>query len=148
MTKVQEATYYARGLLKAKFFLVDLPNVLPVSFMPALQRLQTCYESGTFPFAEVIAPQSNETEVQLLPPEYALKSGFKYDISSLKAEIPGMVDQDMLFEPMKNSVADMATIARLQQQTTLDDGQATALYENLSRRLAFTQGPPGTGKLF
>ena len=145
--KVREATQYSKGLLKAKFFLVNLPNVLPVSFMPALQRLQACYQSGTFPFADTIALQLEETEVQLLPPEYALQSGFKYDVSSLKTEIPGMVHQDMLFEPMKNSVADAATIARLQQQTTLDDGQATALYENLSRRLAFTQGPPGTGKL-
>lgn len=39
-------------------------------------------------------------------------------------------------------------IASLRTSTTLDDGQAKALCENLSCGMAFTQGPPGTGKTF
>ena len=39
-------------------------------------------------------------------------------------------------------------LQEIRAQTTMDDGQAAALCESLSRRLAFTQGPPGTGKTF
>ena len=39
-------------------------------------------------------------------------------------------------------------LATIERETTLDEGQAQALCENLCRGLAFTQGPPGTGKTF
>ena len=39
-------------------------------------------------------------------------------------------------------------IRKVEELTSLDQGQASALCENLCRGLAFTQGPPGTGKTF
>ncbi len=50
------------------------------------------------------------------------------------------------FKPGEQSHVQERWLQELRDKTTLDEGQAIALCENLNRDLAFTQGPPGTGK--
>lgn len=80
-----------------------------------------------------------------------LCSGFSYDLKVLckKGRIdeaePFVLDPRAHFESQK---VQRSILKALHDNTTLDEGQAQALCENLSRGLAFTQGPPGTGKTF
>lgn len=52
------------------------------------------------------------------------------------------------FNTIENSDVQRIWLQELREKTTLDEGQAIALCENLNRGLAFTQGPPGTGKTY
>ena len=52
------------------------------------------------------------------------------------------------FRPGEQNQVQKRWLQELRENTTLDEGQAVALCENLNRGLAFTQGPPGTGKTY
>ena len=141
--KVQQAAYYTKELIKARFFLVDLPDVLAAGFVDHLRRLQHYHASGDFPFSDSISPRAEGLESASQPPKYALKPGFKFDLNCLRDPQKRSPSEDLVLTP--GSGAGLQSVKDL---TTLDDGQAVALFENLDRRIAFTQGPPGTGKTF
>ena len=52
--------------------------------------------------------------------------------------------------PLTSSIGanDGGPLNFLLNHTSLDNGQATALYDTLQRELAYTNGPPGTGKTY
>ena len=143
ISAVRQAAYYAKGYVRARFFLVDLPGVLGAGFVDTLRRLKQFSISGEFPFSDSIAPRFESTETASHPPKYSLEPGFQFDLNCLRDPTKTSPHEDLLLTPGSSEI-----LQRIKELTTLDDGQAVALYENLSRRIAFTQGPPGTGKTF
>ncbi|KKY26734.1 putative nfx1-type zinc finger-containing protein 1 [Phaeomoniella chlamydospora] len=147
---------YAQGLSIGRFILVEFPNALYAGFYWCLKRLQEM-RSTDIAFRSHIAPgprasQSTSSRynyrkppigtLKLLPPAYVTRDGFTLDLSHLtKTEVrfPPSALQD-LSRPL--------LMDYLKNKTPLDDGQAAAFADSLSRELAFTQGPPGTGKTY
>ncbi|KAJ5182661.1 hypothetical protein N7492_000277 [Penicillium capsulatum] len=121
--------------------LVEFPGIILPSFQPTLLALQRMQQAASIPMSEFLAPNDiNSLSVldELPPPIYAMSPDFSFDLqcllkddSSLKVQHSQPVDIDML-----------------QQQSTLDEAQATALVRSLQRRIGLIQGPPGTGKSF
>ncbi|MCJ1396934.1 hypothetical protein MMC11_000126 [Xylographa trunciseda] len=145
---VSRCASYMNRLIKASFVLVDFPNVLLAGFALHLDRLQKMALAPNFAFASQIAPSEPSTVVTVLPPKYATKPNFQYNLQDLRAK------NDEAYFTMRptqlNGVnhESQPAIKALMARTSLDQGQAVALYESLNRDLAMTQGPPGTGKTF
>ncbi|MCJ1476027.1 hypothetical protein MMC13_004691 [Lambiella insularis] len=146
---IRRCAYYMHGLIKATFVLVDLPNVLLPSFALHLDRLQKLAISRDFSFAAHIAPSSPTENMAMAPPSYATANGFKFKLNNLKSSKDDIAPFEM--QPIQSDGQPNdpgAILEALRTRTTLDQGQALALYESLNRGLAMTQGPPGTGKTF
>ena len=139
------------GLLAASFALVELPGLLLPGFGLHLEKLQKLAEWPVIAFDSQIAPTAATPEHVLSPPSYAAGNEFEYNLNDIRANIATSNNSTLTLRPMPHSGHSPQTgsvLQNLKDQTTLDDGQAIALYESLSRGLAFTQGPPGTGKTF
>lgn len=133
--------------------LVEFPNILLPGFSWCLQRLQKLYHKHEIAFARQIAPTSpTSLNIQLQPPSYATPREFSYDLTVLQTSKQKSVLSGRLNMPAFNTEEEPDVqklwLKVLREKTTLDDGQAVALCENLNRGLAFTQGPPGTGKTY
>ncbi|KAK5064874.1 hypothetical protein LTR84_000708 [Exophiala bonariae] len=141
----------------ARLVLVEFPKVLYAGFHSCLDRLQKMQENDVS-FAKYIAPSLSlhetwqptvETQAQkcqstfdVPPPGYTQRPGFSY---SLK----GIVPHNCAIKSLTvENLSDDKIIRSLQDETTLDKGQAIAFRDSLSREFAFTQGPPGCGKTF
>ena len=91
------------------------------------------------PFSELLAPLlQREKDPQVPPPSYALREGFRFDLSCLLTN-----GGYLTLSPGKRF-----DHQALQRASTLDEAQAAALVDALCRSLALVQGPPGTGKSF
>ena len=102
-------------------------------------------------FAASIKLQSPEPTSFNQPPQYFSSDSAGYDLSILRKRGLTGTEQRLNLNPqeyLRDQWVRQSLHDSLRLQTTLDEGQATALCENLSRGLAFTQGPPGTGKTF
>lgn len=88
----------------------------------------------------------------LQAPVYTTSSDFMYDLTLLqdpgKRGVPSAPLHLPAFRPGEQNQVQERWLQELRNKTTLDEGQALALCENLNRDLAFTQGPPGTGKTY
>lgn len=85
------------------------------------------------------------------PPTYASGRDFKYNIDTLRARNRPTSTNALTLVPYQSCLGcchQKHDICASLRETTLDEGQAVALHDNLSRGLAFTQGPPGTGKTY
>ncbi|KAK0931386.1 hypothetical protein LTR91_000335 [Friedmanniomyces endolithicus] len=124
--------------------LVEFPGVLLPTFMPTLQAMQNMSETLDLPFAEVLAPVSTaanvDDEIDVGPPNYATKPGFRYDLSAVTKA------GRQLFMTSARNVEEMTL--ELTTHSSLDFGQAQSVVSSLSRSLALIQGPPGTGKSY
>lgn len=111
------------------------------AFLPTLTALKAISRSGNLPFSDFLAPSqgSGESTVVVPPPAYAQRAGFKFELDSI------IEDGTSAFDPTKFKQAD---IDSLQKASTLDNTQASALLNSLSRSFALIQGPPGTGKSY
>ncbi|KAL9094875.1 MAG: hypothetical protein Q9165_002824 [Trypethelium subeluteriae] len=120
--------------------LVEFPGVMLPSFQATLLALQDMAKSLDLPFSDILAPESNEIggRQEVAPPSYAMQKDFSFSLSSV-------VDNKDLVLSVKSPDFD---IQQLKDRSTLDDTQATALVEALTRSLALIQGPPGTGKSY
>ena len=119
--------------------LVEFPGVLLPSFRPTLQALQQMSRDTELPFSEFLAPPLERgKDPQVPPPSYALREGFRFDLSCLLTN-----KGHLTLTPGKRF-----DHQALQRGSTLDEAQATALVDALCRSLALVQGPPGTGKSF
>ncbi|OXV05509.1 hypothetical protein Egran_06723 [Elaphomyces granulatus] len=120
--------------------LVEFPGVLLPAFQPTLRALQQMKTAGNLPFSEFLAPTGPQTSSSTVvpPPEYALKPGFGFNLRCLMNS-----NADLTLRP-----GQPFDIAKLQNNSTLDDAQAIALVNTLQRRIGLIQGPPGTGKSF
>ena len=143
--------YYLHGLLQASFALVEFPGLLMPGFGPHLQRLQKLAHWPVIAFDAQVAPLDLMAEHVISPPAYASGSEFRYDLSDIRTKPSTSSNGDLKLHPMQHSeLSPQANniLEDLRNETILDDSQAVALCESLSRGLAFTQGPPGTGKSF
>ncbi|KAK3074007.1 hypothetical protein LTR53_003903 [Teratosphaeriaceae sp. CCFEE 6253] len=124
--------------------LVEFPGVLLPAFRPTLQAMQSMRGTLDLPFAEILAPSSTtsalDRDVDIGPPTYATRPGFRYDLSAVTSG-----DAQLYMDPTQS---DGDVIDQLTAHSPLDYGQAQAVVSSLSRSLALIQGPPGTGKSF
>jgi hypothetical protein len=149
IASVRRSAYYMSGLVKATFVLVDLPTVLLTGFWYHLKRLQKLADNPNFVFASQLAPASPLDSKEIVRPAYASKQGFEYKLSGIQSQQQtGSTFTMRPMDPETTVEESQATLESLKSNTTLDQGQAVALYESLSRELAMSQGPPGTGKSF
>ena len=119
--------------------LVEFPGVLLPSFRPTLQALQQMSRDTDIPFAELLAPPlQREKDPHVPPPPYALREGFRFDLSCLLTN----------GEHLTLSLGKRFDHQALQRGSSLDEAQAAALVDALCRSFALIQGPPGTGKSF
>lgn len=130
---------------------MEFPNTLLAGLQWCLERLRRL--SGTskdFAFASQLAGDLDNINSLNPPPEYALENGYAFNLRSLRSNASDELESPLKFNPLTYTETNNkeAMLQEIRAQTTMDDGQAAALCESLSRRLAFTQGPPGTGKTF
>ena len=141
-----------RGVFSERFVLVDFPKVLLPGFAWCLERLKAMAEPNyNMPFSELIAPEVYGNHPISKPPQYSTNGETTYRLDPIRRP------SDIGYA--HNLTLDTSTcfldgkvlspiLGAVEQETTLDGGQAEALCESLSRELAFTQGPPGTGKTY
>ncbi|KAK1056339.1 hypothetical protein LTR74_014999 [Friedmanniomyces endolithicus] len=124
--------------------LVEFPGVLLPAFKPTLQAMQSMSETLDLPFGDILAPTSTSNNpgrhINIVPPTYATKPGFSFDLSSITD-----AESALHLTPGTNTED---TIDQLARRSTLDQGQAEAVVRPLSRSLALIQGPPGTGESY
>ena len=143
--------YNKKGLLSERFVLIEFPGALLAGFAFCLRQLQDLSHSKEeIAFSSLIAPSTAITSLSNPPPRYTTAADFSFKCDVLQQETPPEEISALTLKPNlvasdENNQKDFIKVLR--KNTTLDDGQASALCENLCRGLAFTQGPPGTGKL-
>lgn len=119
--------------------LVEFPGVLLPSFQPTLEALQQMAKSGDVPFPEFFAPENHTTGVvHVPPPAYSRDPNFRFN---LRTTIDGRRDLYL-------SVQEHFETGSLIKGSSLDDAQAHAVVDSLTRNFALIQGPPGTGKSY
>ncbi|KAK2755769.1 hypothetical protein FQN54_005919 [Arachnomyces sp. PD_36] len=120
--------------------LIEFPGVLLPSFQPTLLALQQMQKKGDLPFANFLAPLDVDDgpDTNVPPPAYSLKPGFQFNLRCIMKK-----GEDLLL-----NTREQFDIKKLQDGSSLDNAQAVALVDSLSRRLALIQGPPGTGKSY
>lgn len=145
----------AQGLTSPRLVLVEFPKVLYAGFYWSLKRLQQmrpCDVSFLRYIApgindqalmdNVVATQSGAREVvKCDPPLYTQAPGFAFELDPITSKPASYSLGQVQDNP--GSFTDF-----LKKNTDLDDGQAVAFHQNLTREFAFTQGPPGTGKTY
>lgn len=139
----QENVAHVLGTFSNKDFiggrsLVEFPGVLLPAFLPTLKALKA---TSDLPFAEFLAPLQERAEgtTTVPPPAYAQRAGFHFQLK------PILQTGSCAFDP---SNLKQSNIHDLQKASTLDETQASALLNSLSRSFALIQGPPGTGKSY
>ncbi|KAJ9610528.1 hypothetical protein H2200_005305 [Cladophialophora chaetospira] len=143
--------------MDSELCLVEFPKLLFAGFYNCLKCLQDMKNSD-FSFAQYVAPEIGHEQALLTrelnsaagspsqfscqPPSYARTSEFKYDLSKLVPTTCSIAaaSVEKLLQPQSLDI--------LKSETTLDEGQAIAFRDSLSRDFACTQGPPGCGKTF
>ena len=120
-------------------------------FSLCLRQLQNLYDTRDAAFSSFVASETPLSVSEIDPPIYASGRDFKYDIDSLRARNNRNPTSALTLAPYKSwpgCCHQQPDVRAPLKETTLDEGQAAALHDNLSRGLAFTQGPPGTGKTY
>ncbi|KAI1006799.1 hypothetical protein K3495_g1423 [Podosphaera aphanis] len=131
-------------------FLIELPNVIPATFIPVLECLQRMYRSNRLPFRDWILPDSIEPLIAPLPilivppPLYARSENFRYSLKPILKDPDG---EDILVDP-QTALRNEDLLKRILSSTLLDQGQARAMISALCQEFVQIQGPPGTGKSF
>ncbi|TVY90442.1 NFX1-type zinc finger-containing protein [Lachnellula willkommii] len=128
-----------------KGLLVELPGVIPGTFIPVLENLQNMQRQSRLPFRDWILPEQATTPgpLDIPPPLYAQSEGFRFSLNPL------LIDpDDELSIDATMSQNDPDIIDEIEKRTELDRGQCEALVAGLTREFAFIQGPPGTGKSY
>ena len=140
-----------RGLLKGSFALVEFPHALLAGFALHLERLQELAGNPRIAFEDIVSISNGSSKDFNSPPVYAMGKDFAYNLNSIRSEAAIRDNASVKVLPSQESIdtpESQRVLRNLRQNTTLDDGQALALYESLNRKMAFTQGPPGTGKSY
>lgn len=127
--------------------LVEYPKTLYTGFANVLHCLQKMSDFD-YAFGQYISPpqaafESDETKLGVEPPSYAKRPDFAFDLGPLTGNPQSVFSlNDLAGDKLQD------TLKHLEQNTTLDRGQAVALLSSLNREMAFTQGPPGCGKTY
>ncbi|GFF38911.1 NFX1-type zinc finger-containing protein 1 [Aspergillus udagawae] len=131
-------TILYKVLNKHDFSVVEFPGILLAGFEPTLRALKKIKEDRELPFIEILVPNGDVGPVDIPPPLYALRPGFRFNLRCL------MNNKADLFIQANKPV----DIECLQRNSTLDRAQAMALVHSLQHRIGLIQGPPGTGKSY
>lgn len=131
----------------ARFGLIEFPGALYAGFYWHLRKLQQL--RGTdIAFSSTIAPYSipvsknREVPPHLLLPGYMLHGRYEVDLTPI-------TNRDIKVPPQAMEKGSReGTMQLLRDYSSLDDGQAAALCDALTNKIAFVQGPPGTGKTY
>ncbi|MCJ1426299.1 hypothetical protein MMC29_004202 [Sticta canariensis] len=149
---VRRLLYNMQDLLSERFVLVAFPGALLAGFSFCLKKIQDLFSKKTkIAFSSLIAPSAASSSPIPAPPQYTTAKDFTYNCDVLRTTKQLEKHSPLTLKPelmIANKSYQKEFLSLLAENTTLDDGQATALCENLCRGLAFTQGPPGTGKTF
>ncbi|KAH8726711.1 P-loop containing nucleoside triphosphate hydrolase protein [Phaeosphaeriaceae sp. PMI808] len=141
-TTIHDLMALAASSQRSNGLLVEFPGVIPATFMPVLENLQTLLVSRRSALQKwLLEPSSGIPKPSMPPPVYARLPGFTFDLS------PVIIDPTISvhFKPGANTARMEEDLKHL---TTLDQGQCKALLAGLSREFALIQGPPGTGKSY
>jgi DNA polymerase III delta prime subunit len=131
-------TILNKVLNKRDFSVIEFPGILLAGFEPTLRALKKIKENRELPFLEILVPNGDVGPVDVPPPLYALRPGFRFNLRCLmnnKADLYIQADKPV-------------DIEYLQRNSTLDRAQARALVNSLQHRIGLIQGPPGTGKSY
>ncbi|MCJ1462198.1 hypothetical protein MMC07_000798 [Pseudocyphellaria aurata] len=149
---VRRLLYIMQGHLLERFVLVEFPGALLAGYSFCLKKLQELSGNKTeIAFSSLIAPSDSSSSPIPAQPRYTTAKNFTYNCDVLRSAEYHEKYSQMTLNPelmRTNETYHKEFLRLLAEQTTLDNGQAVALCENLCRGLAFTQGPPGTGKTF
>jgi AAA domain len=149
---IQRSLRYAQGLSSGQYALVEFPKLLYAGFYHCLSTLQQIKSTG-IAFTQYIAPRitttpaastsvTNSATTAVSPPAYCTLPDFRFNMGCLAQNKASF----SLSQIQQKGGKDFMHF--LKQNTTLDEGQALALKDCLTREVAFTQGPPGTGKTY
>ncbi|KAK3293122.1 uncharacterized protein B0H64DRAFT_326522 [Chaetomium fimeti] len=131
---------------KQEGLLIELPGLIPETFVPILENLQRMMRDGDLAFRRWILPSTehadDEPSTVISPPAYARRPGFKFNLKSITKS-----GQPKLSIDPAVPGGDVAAGA-LEAATGLDRGQSDGLIAALTREYALIQGPPGTGKSY
>ncbi|KAK3947200.1 hypothetical protein QBC32DRAFT_355035 [Pseudoneurospora amorphoporcata] len=130
---------------KQSGILVDLPGVIPETFVPVLTNLQRIMSEGELPFSQWILPthgNAGEPPQQLTipPPAYARKQGFVFKLDSIT------LDKRSPLRLNPSTSHEDIDLDKFEKSTGLNRSQCRALTTALTHEYALIQGPPGTGK--
>ncbi|KAL2192547.1 hypothetical protein P885DRAFT_47387 [Corynascus similis CBS 632.67] len=131
---------------KEEGLLIELPGLIPDTFVPILQNLQRMMRDGDLAFRQWIIPPTDhkgeQPATEISPPAYTRRPGFKFRLQTItRSGYPALT--------INPAVGDGDICAEsLEAATGLDHGQATSLIAALTREYALIQGPPGTGKSY
>ncbi|KAH1408554.1 hypothetical protein KXV95_005883 [Aspergillus fumigatus] len=131
-------TILNKVLSKRDFSIVEFPGILLAGFEPTLRALKKIKENRELPFLEILVASGNVGPVDVPPPLYALRPGFRFNLRCLMNN-----NADLYVQADKP-----VDIEYLQRNSTLDWAQARALVNSLQHRIGLIQGPPGTGKSY
>ncbi|KAL2130209.1 hypothetical protein VTI74DRAFT_6765 [Chaetomium olivicolor] len=131
---------------KQEGLLVELPGLIPDTFVPILENLQRMMRDGHLAFRQWILPTADAATPQgppsIPPPVYARRAGFRFSLKS----ISHADHAELSLDPA--ALADSIRPEILEAATGLDRGQSQGLIAALTREYALIQGPPGTGKSY
>jgi hypothetical protein len=131
---------------KQEGLLIELPGLIPETFVPVLENLQRMRRDEDLAFRRWILPRtdasgSSHGPTIIPPPAYARHPGFRFRLQSITRS----GQPTLSINPSEPGAIDPAT---LEAATGLDRGQSNSLTAALTREYALIQGPPGTGKSY
>lgn len=129
--------------------LIEFPKVIPATFVPILENLQSMQRLSLLKFQQYILPEPHDgppgrkVYQNIASPLYARSAGFSFPLSPILKK-----KGERLSITAESSCDDTVLIQDIVSKTELDEGQVKALIAALTREFAFIQGPPGTGKSY
>jgi hypothetical protein len=139
LTMLNSMSYMAHSEKHEQWFLIESTGGFFESYRSILQALQNC-EPAILPFGKYLAPTRVEEKAKceavgnrVDPPLYARAPGFKFDLSVLVKGHELCLDINDL-----KSIEE--AVEALQNQSTLDDSQASALVETICRLVDLISG--------
>jgi hypothetical protein len=140
---MQASTSGSQGVL------LEFPNVMPATFVPILETLQSMQSLGGMPFRQWIVPEKHDEPSgakiyhNIPPPLYARSTRFTFPLKAITNGADSNLSIDATSSPN-----DKELLKKIESVASLDRGQCQALLAALTREFAFIQGPPGTGKSY
>ncbi|KAK0624972.1 hypothetical protein B0T17DRAFT_639113 [Bombardia bombarda] len=133
---------------KVRGQLIEIPGIIPDTFMPVLKNLQQMAEKHELAFRRWILPNVSDSEAELHPetppPAYARRPGFQFRLNSITRSGA----DNLSLDPASQAPDKGVDLARFESCTGLNRSQSQALIAALTREYAMIQGPPGTGKSY
>ncbi|KAK3317593.1 hypothetical protein B0T19DRAFT_294577 [Cercophora scortea] len=122
--------------------LIELPGIIPETFVPALKSLQGMFQNGELPLHRWILPSTTNHKLHqdnIPPPTYARQPGFIFRLDCIATNGTGVL-------ALNPNAPNELDYQELESRTGLDHAQCQGLVAGLTREYSQIQGPPGTGK--